>query len=518
MPNRESIGFRIASGFFSIVVLMAALGWFAAVQVNHVYAIFEEISTHEMRAISHLGKIQNASQKQAVLIRDITSYEDLSIQKTAVKTMKEANAEIDRTMADLNGMASTFDAPVAQLFSDINQLLLAVRPLQQAAISAVQDMEIDVAKDKVYKELRPKQAELNAMLDRAHTTLEKSSHDAVTVAEKMVQRLILIIGLCTAVGAILAASIGWWLTRTIKEPIVHAVAVARTVANGDLRSAIHVRSRDETGQLMLALKDMNEHLSDTVGQIRDGSESIATAANEIAVGNFDLSSRTERQASSLQETATTMEELTATVQQNAENARRAHQLAQEASQAAIDGCVAVAHAVEVMDTINKSSHEIVDIISVIDGIAFQTNILALNAAVIAALAGREGSGFAVVADEVRALAERSSKAARQIAALVGESVSQVESGSTMVHQAGNTIEQLAVSIQRVSEIVGEITTASNQQADGIAQINVAVAELDGVTQQNAALVEQASAAADSLKQQSERLAQLVSVFKVSPVS
>lgn len=514
MWNRESIGSRIAFGFFSIVILMAALGLFAALQVKHVYTTFAEIASHEMLAVSQLGTIRAASQQQAVLIRDITSYEDLSIQKTAIKTMKEANAEIERAMAGLLKQADTLNAPLPQLLNAINQHQNALRPTQQAAISAVQEMEIDLAKDKVYKELRPRQAELDAMLGKARAALIDSARDAVATAGEMVDRLILVIGLSTALAAALAVSVGWWLTRTIKEPVVHAVAIAQTVAAGDLRSEIQARSRDETGQLMLALKDMNAHLSDTVSHIRDGSESIATAANEIAVGNFDLSSRTERQASSLQETAATMEELTATVQQNAENARRAHQLAQEASQAAIDGCAAVAHAVEVMDTINKSSHEIVEIISVIDGIAFQTNILALNAAVIAALAGSQGSGFAVVADEVRALAERSSKAARQIAALVGESVSQVESGSTMVHQAGNTIEQLAVNIQRVSEIVGEITTASNQQADGIAQVNVSVAELDSVTQQNAALVEQSSAAADSLKQQAERLAQLVSVFKI----
>ena len=265
---------------------------------------------------------------------------------------------------------------------------------------------------------------------------------------------------------------------------------------------------------MQALKDMNASLLDTVRQVRTGTDTIATASSQIAAGNHDLSSRTEMQASSLQQTASSMEELTSTVKQNADNARQANQMAQSASEVAVRGGEVVAHVVNTMGSINTSSKKIVDIISVIDGIAFQTNILALNAAVEAARAGEQGRGFAVVATEVRSLAQRSAAAAKEIKALIDDSVGKVNTGSQLVAQAGSTMEQIVSSIRRVTDIMGEITAASHEQTLGIEQVNQAISQMDGVTQQNAALVEEAAAAAQSLQDQAGSLAQVVSIFKI----
>ncbi len=310
----------------------------------------------------------------------------------------------------------------------------------------------------------------------------------------------------------------WWLTVGITRPLKHAVGIARTVADSDLSSEIEVDSADETGQLLQALKDMNDSLAGVVGRVRSGTDLIATATHEIASGNLDLSSRTEQQASSLEETASSMEELTATVRQNADNARQANQLAGAASAVAQRGGAVVAQVVDTMDAINASARKIVDIISVIDGIAFQTNILALNAAVEAARAGEQGRGFAVVASEVRNLAQRSAAAAKEIKVLIGDSVDQVDAGSKLVSVAGATMDEVVVSVQRVTDIMGEISTASVEQSDGIEQVNHAVAEMDQVTQQNAALVEQAAAAAASLQDQAAVLADVVRIFKLSKSS
>ena len=305
-----------------------------------------------------------------------------------------------------------------------------------------------------------------------------------------------------------------FIARSITRPMHHAIKVAQSVAAGDLSTRIEVENRNETGQLMQALKDMNASLLQTVRQVRTGTDTIASASAQIASGNLDLSQRTEQQASSLEETAASMEELTSTVKQNADNARQANQLAQSASQVALQGGTVVAQVVDTMGSINTSSRKIVDIISVIDGIAFQTNILALNAAVEAARAGEQGRGFAVVATEVRSLAQRSAAAAKEIKALIDDSVSKVDTGSQLVAQAGSTMEQIVASIRRVTDIMGEITAASREQTLGIEQVNQAIGEMDGVTQQNAALVEQAAAAAHALQDQANNLAQVVSIFKI----
>lgn len=325
----------------------------------------------------------------------------------------------------------------------------------------------------------------------------------------------MITSVAVAVGVIMAVVIGMMLIRAIVGPINEAVNVADAVASGDLTSRIDVTSNNETGRLMHALKQMNDNLVDLVGKVRTSTDSIYTASSEIAAGNSDLSQRTEEQASSLEETASSMEELTSTVRQNADNARQANQLASGASEVAVRGGAVVGQVVQTMSAINDSSKKIVDIISVIDGIAFQTNILALNAAVEAARAGEQGRGFAVVATEVRTLAQRSAAAAKEIKELIGDSVSKVEDGTRLVDEAGATMNEIVNSVKRVTDIMAEISAASQEQSSGIEQVNQAVTQMDEVTQQNAALVEEAAAAAESMQEQAHALSQAVAVFKLS---
>ncbi|SAK70476.1 methyl-accepting chemotaxis protein [Caballeronia pedi] len=315
---------------------------------------------------------------------------------------------------------------------------------------------------------------------------------------------------------IAAAAFAWVsLRRAIARPLEAALGHFDAIAAGDLRREVVVTSRDEMGQLLEGLARMRTSLLTTVRTVRSGSESIASATQEIAAGNTDLSSRTEEQASALQETASSMEELTGTVRQNADNARQASALAANASEIAGKGSAVVTQVVDTMREINGSSSKIADIITIIEGIAFQTNILALNAAVEAARAGEEGRGFAVVAGEVRSLAQRSSAAAKEIKELIDTSVARVRTGTTLVDEAGRTMNEIIGAVQRVTDIMGEIAAASEEQSSGIEQVSRAVTQMDEVTQQNAALVEEAAAAAQSLEDQAARLRQAVAVFQVA---
>lgn len=382
-----------------------------------------------------------------------------AIQRGQVKTAVEANIELGKVKAAVHGMESISDQMADRAMERANQA----------------------------------QATIDAVRDRA-TTLQ---------------------WLLSAVGLVTAVALSWLITRSITRPIRQAVQVAETVAAGDLSSLIDVRGRDETAQLLNALKRMNANLSQIVGNVRSGSDSIATASAQIAMGNADLSQRTEEQASNLQQTAASMEELTATVKQNADTARQATQLAGGASSVAERGGQVVGQVVSTMAEISASSRRIADIIAVIDGIAFQTNILALNAAVEAARAGEQGRGFAVVAAEVRSLAQRSAQAAKEIKSLIEDSVQRVESGSQLVDEAGKTMGEIVVQVQRVADLINEIGAASAQQSSGIEQIGGAVAQLDQVTQQNAALVEEGAAAAESLKHQASQLAEAVAAFRLA---
>jgi methyl-accepting chemotaxis protein len=318
-----------------------------------------------------------------------------------------------------------------------------------------------------------------------------------------------------AAASLLAAFFAVRIVRGITLPLMHAVAVAEAVAEGDLSKTVGHQGKDEIASLLAAIAHMQTSLAGVVGQVLQGSERVATASAEIAQGNHDLSARTESQASALEETAASMEQLGAAVRQNADSAKQANQLAQRASEVAVKGGAVVSEVVDTMKDINDSSRKIADIISVIDGIAFQTNILALNAAVEAARAGEQGRGFAVVATEVRSLAGRSADAAKEIKTLINASVQRVEQGTALVDQAGSTMTEVVTSIRRVTDIMGEISSASSEQASGVAQVGEAIQQMDQVTQQNAALVEEMAASASGLKSQAEELVGTVAVFKLA---
>ena len=376
------------------------------------------------------------------------------------------------------------DKATAQMFTETNIL---------------QTVYIDAWKDFIRHETK--------LLNSGVATAENSYGQAMLV-------LCATLGVALVAGLAVATLLTRWVRKSLGGEPAYAADIAGRIALGDLTFAVQTESGDRSS-LLFAMKTMRDNLERIVAQVRSGTDSMANATAEIATGNLDLSSRTEQQASSLQQTAASMEELTATVKQNSANALQANQLASAASKVAAQGGEVVARVVHTMGDINTSSKKIVEIISVIDGIAFQTNILALNAAVEAARAGEQGRGFAVVAAEVRSLAHRSADAAKEIKSLIGKSVETVEAGADMVQQAGATMREVVVSVKRVNDIMGEITSASEQQSLGIEEVNQAIAQMDQATQQNAALVEEAAAAADSLKTQATSLAGIVGTFKLA---
>ena len=333
-------------------------------------------------------------------------------------------------------------------------------------------------------------------------------------SERVYDRAVSMLALAAVIAVLVAAGAGIWLVRSIRTPLEQAVQAADRVANGDLSGVIRVERQDETGRLLSALERMQSSLVQTVRSVRQNAEGVASASSQIASGNADLSGRTEEQASALEETAASMEQLGSTVRQNADNARAANQMAVNASQVAAQGGAVVAEVVETMKGINNSSQQIADIITVIDSIAFQTNILALNAAVEAARAGEQGRGFAVVAGEVRTLAQRSAEAAKEIKALISTSVQRVEQGTQLVDKAGATMADIVSAISRVTDLMAEISAASQEQSQGVAQVGEAVTQMDQTTQQNAALVEESAAAAGALRKQAQDLVQAVAVFQL----
>jgi methyl-accepting chemotaxis protein len=343
-------------------------------------------------------------------------------------------------------------------------------------------------------------AQLRADIDQIHETVTRTRTMLVSLA------------LAMAIGA---TGFGWYIVGVLRRRIGVSRCVIEHVRDGDLTTQIDDDARDEFSPLLHAMVEMQSALTRVVGNVRSGVESVATASGEIANGNQNLSSRTEQQAGNLQQTAASLEQLTATVKQNTESAKQANQLASSASEVAARGGVVVNEVVATMGEIRDSSKRIAEIISVIDGIAFQTNILALNAAVEAARAGEQGRGFAVVASEVRSLAQRSAQAAREINTLISDSVRKVENGSRLVNQAGTTMGEIVAQVKRVTDLIGEITAASLEQSSGVTQVNDAVTQLDQTTQQNAALVQQSAAAAASLREQADRLAQAVAMFRLS---
>jgi len=430
-----------------------------------------------IKAISD-ARQQIDSQWKAYIATQLNEQEQALIAK-AGPLMKTA----DQTAEKLLGLMKAGDAEALRAFA-AKDMYPAIDPIGDV-VNALVQVQLDVAA----KEYEESEAEAAAVLWR-----------------NVILATIAVIG---------SALLAWALIRSIVTPLAQAVKVAEAVAAGDLSQHIEVRSKDETGQLLAALKRMNDGLVAIVSQVRSSSESIATGSTQIANGNADLSQRTEEQASNLQQTAASMEELTVTVKNNADTARAANQLAASASGVAAQGGEVVGQVVATMDQITQASNRIADIIGVIDGIAFQTNILALNAAVEAARAGEQGRGFAVVAGEVRSLAQRSAQAAKEIKTLIGDSVGKVEAGSQLAGDAGRTMGDIVSQVRRVTDLIGEITAASDEQSQGINQIGDAVAQLDQVTQQNAALVEESAAAAESLKQQAAKMNEVVSAFRLA---
>ena len=407
------------------------------------------------------------------------------------RNFAEADAQVREYEVAIADMVKRIKAePPAQQRNSVDYLFSTFLPKSQA----LDDKMTDLAR---VKENLAQQANLN----------NKEAYESSRTT------LLLLVALSALAGIGFGVLITRSLTRQLGGEPAYAANIAGRIAAGDLSAEVQVRAGDESS-LLFAMKAMRDRLARIVGEVRHGTDAIASASNEIAKGNLDLSSRTEEQASSLEETASSMEELTSTVKQNADNARQANMLAQTASSVAGQGGDVVAQVVQTMGSINESSKKIVDIITVIDGIAFQTNILALNAAVEAARAGEQGRGFAVVAGEVRTLAQRSAAAAKEIKALIGDSVDKVEAGTKLVDQAGNTMSDVVASIQRVTDIMAEISAASQEQTSGIEQINQAISQMDNVTQQNASLVEEAAAASEALQSQAAKLAELVSVFRI----
>nr|WP_315391724.1 methyl-accepting chemotaxis protein [uncultured Duganella sp.] len=510
--NNLKIGTRLGIGFSLILLLLTTMTVIGIMRLSSASAMTDhmiDVKIRDQRMIAEWGKIieVNAARTTgAWMVADPADQKNL-------ETLMAASSGRATKIQDQIG-ASIEDEELKPLFKQVLDTRKAYTDVRKAVFAAKAAGDLEQGKKLYDGDLtRTRTSYLDALKTFSDRQADLLDAAAVRIRDQYTsgRTLLVMLGLAAIVMGIAAA---WWITRTITRPINEAVKVAETVSSGDLTSDIQVHSNDETGQLMNALKIMNSNLVSIVGQVRNGTDLMATASTEIAAGNQDLSSRTEEQASSLEETASSMEELTSTVKFNAENAREANALAISASQIASRGGAVVGEVVSTMGSINDSSRKIVEIISVIDGIAFQTNILALNAAVEAARAGEQGRGFAVVASEVRNLAQRSASAAKDIKSLIDDSVQKVSLGSDLVDKAGQTMGEIVTSINRVTQIMTQISHASEEQSIGIAQVNDAITQMDQVTQQNAALVEQAAAAAESMQEQSAKLADVVSVFKL----
>ena len=494
-----------------LLTLVGGAGWWGIGRLQAVNETFVATSFEETLTLSRL---QVALRNMGNFEKDMVIAYEKPEQVLKAKTQwLAARDEAQRQMdALLGGQEDTDNAMVREMKAQLEQYVGAVEPVTRQLESSGYD-SATVA---------------NRMLNRAHTSFDALLVNLQRVEEALMaeaasarqdgqstsNQALMLFGLAVALAALVVVPTTLSNMSSICRPLDEAQRLASAIAQGDLTQPVRTDGRDETAALMRALGDMQASLARIVGEVRSSTDSIGTASQQIASGNQDLSARTEQAASNLQETAASMEQLTSTVRQSADAARQATQMAVANAEVAVRGGQVVGQVVSTMEEINQSSKKIGDIISVIDGIAFQTNILALNAAVEAARAGEQGRGFAVVAAEVRNLAQRSAQAAKEIKGLIDTSVGKVEDGSRLVAQAGRTIGEIVVNAEKVSAFISDITTAAGEQSDGIGQVNVAVTQLDQMTQQNAALVEESAAAAESLKDQAARLADVVRVFRI----
>lgn len=512
--SNMKVGARLGGAFSLIVMLLIIVSVTATVKIGNINKAIESIVNDRYIKVRLAFDVRDGVNEQIKYLRGMVI--DTTRPQFNVKRFTQLDNATRKTNEAINGLVKIQVTPGGKKkIQAVQEAAAAFEQSKAALITLVKSGNQDAAAEYVLLKITSAQ---NAYLDLAQKFAQSQSQQlqgegAIALSEGSMAITITLIFSCIAVIA--AMILGYFLTRSIVLPLRDAVKVAENVAAGDLRTVFKAASRDETGQLMMALKNMNDNLLRIVTEVRNGTDLIATASSEISNGNMDLSSRTEQQASSLEETASAMEQMTSTVKQNADNARQANELAAQASRVAVQSGAAVNQVVTTMDMINGSSRKIVDIISVIDGIAFQTNILALNAAVEAARAGEQGRGFAVVAAEVRSLAQRSASAAKEIAQLIEDSVSKVDEGGKQVAKAGSTMQEVLASVKSVTEIMGEISIASNEQSTGIDEINMAITQMDQVTQQNASLVQESASAAHSLQEQAVQLSQAISIFKLT---
>ena len=519
MLNQMKVGTRLLAAFFCVALLGAIVAGIGIYNMGKIDTMAGQMYHNELLGLSHIKEANIALIKvgraRSNFLLATTAEERATRQADIAKFLAANKASLAKAQPlfvtpAAKELFARFAVVEVEYASSMSQVLAlaAAEPLAQRSPELVA----------LLNKTREHANELDSVLDKLSQQKEVRAKEAAEQASRVYQTsrsfmLALVLG-SVAAGLSLGALITRGLTRQLGGEPGYAADIAGAIAEGDLTVEIATRNGD-SASLLFAMKTMRDKLVGIVSQVRAGTDTITTASSEIAQGNLDLSSRTEEQASSLEETASSMEELTSTVRQNADNARQANTLAGAASDVASKGGAVVGQVVQTMESINASSRKIVDIISVIDGIAFQTNILALNAAVEAARAGEEGRGFAVVAAEVRNLAQRSASAAKEIKALIGDSVEQVEIGSKLVRDAGLTMDEVVGSVRRVADIMQEITAASSEQSAGIEQVNMAIVQMDQVTQQNAALVEQAAAAAESMQDQATALNEVVSVFRLS---
>ena len=507
------ISTRLAGAFAAMVLLVLVLGVISLVRSGHQREALNDVVGMRIPVTKALAALDSGVNEQAIQYRNLAIWDTDEIRQRAATQIASARETVT---AQYKLLETLIQSPEGKdRLAKMQQERANFLRVSDQYLAMIKEGRKDEALKYLETELRPVQRTYRALIEGQLDFQGKTTQAAGLRAESEASALQRDVLLACAVIVGLAIFLAIAIIRSITAPLSRAVEVADQVAAGDLSAHIEVTSTDETGQLLGALQRMQQSLVRTVSVVRQNSESVASASAEIASGNNDLSARTEQQASALEETAASMEELGSTVRQNADNARTANQLAMSASTVATQGGEVVAEVVETMKGINASSNKIADIISVIDGIAFQTNILALNAAVEAARAGEQGRGFAVVATEVRNLAGRSAEAAKEIKTLIMASVERVEQGTLLVDKAGTTMTEVVTAIRRVTDIMGEISAASSEQSAGVGQVGEAVTQMDQATQQNAALVEEMAAAASSLNSQAGELVNAVAVFKLA---